>query len=177
MFVFWLKNQVLHISCLFSALVFLWNFLESFFVSSFDPSKNTWNWCIQSTKQITNPNRFGSRFRFQKETSKRLWLHCYHLQKLLYFYKVKAIIYDLIKNHVRGPSQTMLTRFWLFLTTNTPSIDIFCGMNVDKEQIFLDNLPTLSCKRSLWMTPIPCTVIWRDMGVDWNGIYWQSHCP
>ena len=110
----------LHISCLFSALVFLWNFLESFFVSSFDPSKNTWNWCIQSTKQITNPNRFGSRFRFQKETSKRLWLHCYHLQKLLYFYKVKAIIYDLIKNHVRGPSQTMLTRFWLSLTTNIP---------------------------------------------------------
>ena len=33
-----------------------------------------------------------------------------------------------------------------------PRVDIFCGINVDKKWTFLDQLPTSSCKRSLWTT-------------------------
>ena len=33
-----------------------------------------------------------------------------------------------------------------------PCVDIFYDMNVDKKWTFLDHLPNLSCKRSLWMT-------------------------
>ena len=34
-----------------------------------------------------------------------------------------------------------------------PYIDILYGINVDKKLIFLDHLPSSSCKRSLWTTP------------------------
>ena len=34
-----------------------------------------------------------------------------------------------------------------------PCVDIFYGMNIEKKWTFLDKLPTLSCKRSLWTTP------------------------
>ena len=50
---------------------------------------------------------------------------------------------------LRDCSQTTLSRFWLFLTC----VDIFYVINVDNKWIFLDHLPTSSCKRSLWTTP------------------------
>ena len=34
-----------------------------------------------------------------------------------------------------------------------PCVDIF-GMNIDKKWTFQDRLPTSSCKRSLWTTPV-----------------------
>ena len=55
---------------------------------------------------------------------------------------------------VRGRSQTTFTRFGFFLTTY-PCVDIFYGINLDKKWIFLDHLPTSSCKRSLWTAPNP----------------------
>ena len=54
---------------------------------------------------------------------------------------------------LRGRSQITLTRFWLFYHL-PPCVDIFYGINVDKKWTFLDHLPTLSCKRSLWTTPL-----------------------
>ena len=43
--------------------------------------------------------------------------------------------------------------FSFFLTTYPPCFDIFYGMNVDQNWTFLDHLPSLSCKRSLWTPP------------------------
>ena len=56
---------------------------------------------------------------------------------------------------LRGHSQTTLTRFWFFFHNLPPCVDIFYGMNVDKRWIFMDHLPTSSCKCSLWTTPNP----------------------
>ena len=39
-----------------------------------------------------------------------------------------------------GIAQTKLTRFWLFLTTYPPCVDIFYGITVDKKWTFLDHL-------------------------------------
>ena len=58
-----------------------------------------------------------------------------------------------------GRSQTILTRFVLSLTTY-PCSDILYGMNVDKKWIFMDHLPTWSCKLSLWTTPYFTSKVW-----------------
>ena len=41
-----------------------------------------------------------------------------------------------IMQRVRGRSQTMLTRFWLFFDHLPPCVAIFYGMNVDKMWTF-----------------------------------------
>ena len=57
---------------------------------------------------------------------------------------------------IRGHSKTTWTRFWPFLTTYLPTyldVDIFYPKRGQKEAFF-DHLPTSSCPRSFWTTPM-----------------------
>ena len=69
--------------------------------------------------------------------------------------------------HQRGRSQTTLTRFGLFFDHLHPFVVTFYGINVDKKWTFLDHLPTLSCKCSLWTTPKrverECLLLWPSL--------------
>ena len=58
------------------------------------------------------------------------------------------LVYSPFPITIRGRSQTTLTRFWLFLTTYPPCVDIFYGINVDKKGTFLDTYSVVSIKRT-----------------------------
>ena len=54
----------------------------------------------------------------------------------------------------KGRSQITLThKILAFLDRLPRCVDIFYGIELWKKCTFLDHLPTLSCKRSLWTTP------------------------
>ena len=53
----------------------------------------------------------------------------------------------------KGPFTSYIDKILTIFDHLPPCIDIFYGINVDRKWTFLDHLPTLSCKRSLWTTP------------------------
>ena len=54
---------------------------------------------------------------------------------------------------VKGSFKNYIDKILAFFYHLPPCVDIFYDINIDKKWIFLDHLPTLSCKSSLWTTP------------------------
>ena len=82
---------------------------------------------------------------FCSEIMKKLSLHC-HLGGSV----------NLDCKSPKGSFTNYVDKFWLFLTTYPPCVNIFYGINVDKMWTFLDYLPTSSCKRSLCLPTSSC---------------------
>jgi hypothetical protein len=88
-----------------------------------------------------------------KETSSHFYIKYTHKENSEKVDHVHVFISYVAQFPLRGRSQTMLPIFWLFLTTYPPALTFSMVWKLTKSGHFWTTyLPTLSCKRNLWMT-------------------------